>query len=95
MDIKFNTIQSVGSVQRYQGTQRTNAANKYGSTQQASDKVDFSDSGKLFANAMKQAMNTPEVREEKIAALREQIQNGTYAPDGKDIAKKMLSNLGL
>lgn len=95
MDIKFNTIQSVGSVKKYQGVQRTTAANAYGGVQQTSDKVDFSDSGKLFAQAMKQAMNTPEVREEKVAALREQIQNGTYAPNGQDIARKMLSNLGL
>lgn len=95
MDIKFNTIQPVGSVKKYQGVQRTSAANAYGGVQQTSDKVDFSDSGKLFAQAMKQAMSTPEVREEKVAALREQIQNGTYAPNSQDIARKMLSNLGL
>jgi negative regulator of flagellin synthesis FlgM len=95
MDIKFNPIQPVGAVKRYQGTQRATAASEYSGVQQASDRVDFSDSGKLFAQALKQAMNTPEVREEKVAALRDSIQNGTYQPGSKDIAAKMLSSLGL
>lgn len=94
MDIKFNTIQAVSPVKKYQAAQKTAAAS-YSAASQASDKVDFSDSGKLFAQAMKQAMNSPEVREEKIASLRQQIQNGTYAPDSKDIAKKMLGSLSL
>jgi len=95
MDIKFNPIQPVGAVKRYQGTQRASAASESSGVQQASDRVDFSDSGKLFAQALKHAINTPEIREEKVAALRESIQNGTYSPSSRDIAQKMLSNLGL
>ena len=94
MDIKFNAIQAVSSVKKYQSTQKTAAAS-YSAAPQASDKVDFSDSGKLFAQAMKQAMATQEVREGKVAALRERIQNGTYAPDSRDIARKMLSSVSL
>jgi len=32
----------------------------------------------------------PEVRQERIEELRKQIQAGTYRPDGKEIAAKML-----
>jgi len=95
MDIKFNPIQPVGAVKRYQGTQRASAASVYSGVQQGSDRVDFSDSGKLFAQAMKKAMSTPEIREEKISALRESVQNGTYSPSGRDIARKMLDTLGI
>ena len=94
MDIKFNTIQAVSPVKKYQAAQRTSAAS-YPAAAQTSDKVDFSDSGKLFAQAMKQAMASPEIRGEKIAALRERIQTGSYAPDAKDIARKMLSSLSV
>ncbi|MCL1821055.1 MAG: flagellar biosynthesis anti-sigma factor FlgM [Oscillospiraceae bacterium] len=95
MDIKFNSIQPVGTVKQYQNTQRAAKVASYAGVQQASDKVDFSDSGKLFAQAMKRAMNTPEVRESKVAALRDSIQDGSYSPSSKDIARKMLSSLGI
>ena len=32
----------------------------------------------------------PEVRAERVAALREQIANGTYAPDPRDVAREIL-----
>ena len=95
MDIKFNAIQAVSSVKKFQSAQRTAAASYSAAAAQTSDKVDFSDSGKLFAQAMKQAIAAPEVREEKVAMIRESIQNGTYAPDAKEIARRMLGSLSV
>jgi flagellar biosynthesis anti-sigma factor FlgM len=96
MDVKFNAIQAVSPVKKYQSAQRTAAASySAAAAAQTSDKVDFSDSGKLFAQAMKQAIAASEVREDRVAMLRESIQNGTYAPDAKDIARKMLSSLSI
>ena len=43
------------------------------------------------AQIAKQAVaNTPDVREDKIAALKEQIQNDTYEVDADDFADKIL-----
>jgi flagellar biosynthesis anti-sigma factor FlgM len=36
------------------------------------------------------ALSTPEVREEKVQALREAIRNGSYEIDPKQIAESML-----
>ena len=33
----------------------------------------------------------PDVREEKVAALKAQIQNGTYSVSGESFAEKLLS----
>ena len=95
MDVQFKPVQAVSPVKKYQGAQRASATAAYGGIQQASDKVDFSDSGKLFAQAMKQAMASREVREEKVAALRQSTQDGVYSPDSREIARKMLSSLGM
>ncbi len=44
------------------------------------------------ANAVVEA--APDVRPERIAALRAQIENGTYAPDAREVARQIL-NRGL
>lgn len=93
MDIKFNAIQSVSPVKKYQSAQRT--AQTTAVVSQAADEVNVSANGKIFAAAMKEANATSEVREAKVAELREQIQSGTYAPSSRDIAAKMLGSLRL
>ena len=36
--------------------------------------------------------NTPDVREDKVAALRKKIQSGTYSIKGEDIAEKIIED---
>lgn len=40
-----------------------------------------------------QALNTPEVRSEKVSALRAQIESGTYKVSGEQLAGAMLSDV--
>lgn len=47
----------------------------------------------LIENARSKASNLPEVREEKVNQLREQIQNGTYQVSNSDIARAMIGTL--
>lgn len=58
-----------------------------------SDKIEISESAKDFQVAMKALEDTPETREEKIAALKKKIADGNYRPSAQDIAKKMLSDI--
>ena len=58
-----------------------------------SDKIEISESAKDFQVAMKALSDAPEVRGEKVAALKKQIAEGKYQPSAKDIAKKMLSDM--
>ncbi len=55
-----------------------------------SDKIDISSSAKdvnLASTAMK---GLPDVRTEKISAIKEAIDNGTYHVSAMDIAEKMI-----
>jgi negative regulator of flagellin synthesis FlgM len=58
-----------------------------------SDKIEISESAKDFQVAMKALSDVPEVREEKVEALKKEIADGKYQPSAKDIAKKMLSDM--
>jgi len=54
------------------------------------EKVDLSDTAREIQQ-MKNALNEiPEVRESKVAALKTQIDNGTYNINGEEVAKKIV-----
>ena len=54
------------------------------------DTVELSDMGKRVQEANKQLENIPDIREDKVAQLREQVENGTYEVDAEKVADKML-----
>lgn len=45
----------------------------------------------ITAKALKIIKAMPDIREEKVNAIKEKIDSGTYKVKGKDIAEKMLS----
>lgn len=55
-----------------------------------SDVVSVSRNARLMTLAKSEAQNAPDVRSEKIAALRNQLENGTYMPDSKRIAMALV-----
>ncbi len=60
------------------------------------DSVKLSDDAKMMAQARGVASETPDVRAEKVAALREQVQNGTYKIDNERVAEGILKeDMGL
>ena len=54
------------------------------------DTVVISDAAKRIQEARAQLDQIPDVREDKVAELRNQIQNGTYQVDAEKTAEKML-----
>ncbi len=54
------------------------------------DSVELSGDAKMMAEAHGVASGTSDVRTEKVAALREQIQNGTYTVDNNRVAEGIL-----
>ncbi|MDQ7833493.1 MAG: flagellar biosynthesis anti-sigma factor FlgM [Desulfovibrionaceae bacterium] len=56
----------------------------------ASDTVTLSGNAKLFSQAVRDAQNAPEVRVERVAELKAQVESGEYQPDSHKIAEKML-----
>ncbi len=55
--------------------------------------VVLSERAKDIQKAKEIALNTPDVRTEKVAELKDQIEKGKYRVDSKDIAEKMLKDI--
>ena len=56
------------------------------------DTVVLSDTAKKIQETQTQLKAIPDVREDKVALLKEQIENGTYEIDEEKIADKMLKD---
>jgi len=54
------------------------------------DKVDISRTAREVKKARAQLDNVPDIREEKVAEVKNEIDNGTYRIDGKKIAINMI-----
>lgn len=58
-----------------------------------SDRLEISESSRLFSEALKVAQSTVDVRADRVDAIREQISNGQYRVDSRQIAEKMLGGV--
>ena len=75
-----------GSVQSGRATQTSHSG--------GSDKTEFSSQAQEFAKLSAQIASIPEVRQERVASLRQAIQGGTYKVSDQQIAQSMLRDLG-
>ncbi|MEA4857722.1 MAG: flagellar biosynthesis anti-sigma factor FlgM [Solidesulfovibrio sp.] len=71
------------SVSRARGSEAEGAA--------GSDKVTLSGDARLVSLAATTAKESPDTRSERVAELKAQVEAGTYQPDSKKIAEKMLT----
>ena len=55
------------------------------------DRVALSPEAKIMQEAIKVLETLPDVREEKVAQIRERIEEGTYQVDGRKVAEKMIN----
>ncbi len=53
--------------------------------------VDFSNQSQVFVQAKNALAQLPDVREDKVRALKARIESGTYSVDGAKLAGKMLT----
>lgn len=60
-----------------------------------SDKVTLSPEGALHTEAYRSAMNAPEIRQDKVDAIKDQISNGTYVIDSAKIAAGLINQESL
>ena len=71
--------------------QAANSDEGYSSTTSA--RVNLSEESKVARRAAEIVQSTPEVRQEKIQALKEKIEAGEYQVDSDKVADKMLISL--
>lgn len=56
------------------------------------DKVEISETGKIYQIAKKAVNNVPDIREDKVADIKSKIDNGTYDVSAESFADKLLEN---
>lgn len=59
------------------------------------DQVALSDTAKDFGTISKMLEEVPDVREDKVKAIKEQIISGTYNVKSEEVAEKMLSKIDI
>jgi negative regulator of flagellin synthesis FlgM len=59
------------------------------------DEANFSSSSQRVSQLAIQAANAPEVRQERVEALRQRVQSGEYKVDARRVAEAMFSDLSL
>jgi negative regulator of flagellin synthesis FlgM len=82
-------------IEAYTQVQQTYNTNKTSKSQKSekpslSDQVQISSFGKDIQTAKQAVANSPDIREEITAPLKENIQSGTYSVSGQKFADKLL-----
>lgn len=86
----YNQITKVYGSQQVKKNQTTNTID----TTSTVDQVSFSTLGKDLQTAKTALESVPDVREDKVSALKERIMNGTYQVSAEDFADKLISAYG-
>jgi flagellar biosynthesis anti-sigma factor FlgM len=59
------------------------------------DAVTLSDQARSIATATKVVIDAPDVRDDRVTALKAAIAAGTYSVDSRNLASKILSHFGI
>ncbi|MFW5736837.1 MAG: flagellar biosynthesis anti-sigma factor FlgM [Halanaerobium sp.] len=87
--MKINNIQA-GKINQYYKQLQQNQTDKSGTK---NDSTQISAKAKEIMNARNELKEMPQIREEKVAALKEKVQAGNYQVDSKKLAAKILNNV--
>ena len=91
MKIYSNGPELDPSIKQVRNKKKTDdSAKKAAHTVTGEDRVEFSQSAKDIQRAKKLLGSVPDIREEKVARIKGQIENGTYKIDKEKIALNML-----
>lgn len=91
MRISNEQVQQILAAQGVKGPKATKGTAGPGPTSSpASDAVSVSSKGQEIGKALQTLAGLPDVRADRVEALKAQIQAGTYQVSGRDIAESML-----
>ena len=68
-------------------------ARKTETAQAATDSLEVTNASRLFSEALQAVREMPEVRMDKVEAVRSQVESGTYRVDAAAVAARMLSGI--
>jgi len=90
--MKINPNISAGAIQRYNHVIRQTKAGEAASagSGQTQDRVELSAEGLQFAEMVKAARNASDFSTEKVDAIRQSIQDGTYQMSSPAVSRKII-----
>jgi negative regulator of flagellin synthesis FlgM len=77
-------------VARAGSASQTGKAHHHAQPSKSVDSVTLSDSARSMAAARDAVQNAPDVREEKVAEIKQRVADGTYSVPARILARKML-----
>lgn len=89
MTVKIYGNNGIGPIGGGNKPQKTDSSKEAAKTQ-ASDRVDFSSVLQQVSRTKESSAPSEAQRAEKVAALKEQISNGSYRPDLEKVAESLL-----
>ena len=83
-------IDAYNQIAQLYGVSQTAKTQKTQSTAQASDRVSISQAGRDYQIAKKAVSEASDIREDKVAQLKNMVDSGQYQVSGDDFASKLL-----
>jgi negative regulator of flagellin synthesis FlgM len=77
----------------YDKNKNVNKVSKKEKIASKKDVVSISGEAKDYQTVMKTLAKVPDIRKDRIAELEKEYSSGTYTPDGKTIADKLVSGV--
>lgn len=87
-------IEAYTQIQQLYNTKKT-PRNENTKKMSFADAVEISSLGKDIQTAKQAVANTPDIREDLVASIKEQVKAGTYSVSGEQLANKLLSQAGI
>ncbi len=84
----LNRIHEVYKSQSTKNIKKTNKTN-------GADQVELSSTAKDFNEILKMLTDVPDIRQDKVDDLRNQINSGTYNVRSEEVAKKIMSQFDI
>ena len=83
-------IDAYSQIQQVYGVNKSRRTSKAAPTGTARDAVEISSIGKDIQTVKSAVNSSPDIREDKVAALKSSIQAGTYNVSGESFAEKLM-----
>ena len=83
-------IDAYGQIGGVYGSTRPKQVRQKRNVTAPSDTVEISSAAKTFGSALQAVAGASDVREDRVAALKAAVANGTYSVSARDIAEKLV-----
>jgi len=90
---QVNAQQSLRATMALSALRSNVAASAAASPTRQADAISLSDTARALSAASKSVGDASDVREDRVAAIKSAIANGTYSVDSRQLARKLLTSL--